>query len=112
MTLRLLGVSAAFPRCAEIVRSVKPSLCSNNDKFSVRGDLLHLRAESGGRLRADEGIGKVAIDLAKILHLPGGKTSSLLANETPPRRMKYPAAIVSAEPPPSLVKNEDRQAAP
>jgi len=70
--LATVGCERSVPAVRRDSALVKPSLYSNNDKFSARSDLLHLRAESGGRLRADEGIGKVAIDLAKILP-PAGR---------------------------------------
>jgi hypothetical protein len=48
----------------------------------------------------------------KYFQPPAGKTSSLLAKETPVSRMKYPAAIASAPPPPIPAKKPERRTAP
>ena len=50
---------------------VKPGLYSSNDKFAVRRNLLHLRAQRRGCSRADKGISKVAIDFTKIFPTAG-----------------------------------------
>jgi hypothetical protein len=56
---------------------IEPRLHSDDDEFSARGDLLHLRAHRSHGLRTDERISKVAIDFAKVL--PASRRQGLFA---------------------------------
>src|SRR5260370_11454549 len=56
---------------------IKPGLHSNNDKLSACGNLLKLRPQRYGGLRADQRISNVAINLAKIF--PSARRQRLLA---------------------------------